>query len=94
VLPRAFAANADDPVIDPAEWTGAGLPSKVTNAVSLQSVLDAGLLPDAPTLDEFDTGTPVKAWKTLKDSAITPFSESFEYLGWGYPGLAAPGACY
>ena len=94
VLPPAFAANADDPVIDPAAWTGAGLPSYVHNVTSLQAILNGGLLPDVPTLTEFDHGTPVKAWKTAKGGSITPFSPNFEYLGWGYPGLGAPGACY
>jgi hypothetical protein len=93
-LPSTFAANADSLVLDPAEWTGAGLPATVTNAASLQSVLDAGLLPRVPTLTEYDSGAKVAAWKTMAHNEVTQFSQSFEYLGWGYPGIAAAGACY
>ena len=93
-LPPAFAANADDLVIDPAEWTGAGLPASVSSGASLQSVLDGGLLPRVPTLSEFDAATAVVGWKTVSHNQVTIFSTSFEYLGWGYPGIAAAGACY
>jgi hypothetical protein len=93
-LPSAFAANADGLVLDSAEWTGAGLPASVTNAASLQSVLDAGLLARAPTLAEFDAAKGIVGWKAVKHNEITVFSSNFEYLGWGYPGIAAPGACY
>ncbi len=90
-LQTTFAANADDLVIDPAEWTGAGLPAKLA---SLQAALDGGLLPRAPTLTEFDSGAPVAAWKTVTHNEIYISSQSFEYLGWGYAGIGAPGACY
>ena len=87
-------ANAADLVIDPAEWTGAGLPATVSNAASLQNILDSGLLQRIPTLLEFDTGKTVVGWKTVHNNEVTLFSPSFEYLGWGYPGIAAAGACY
>jgi hypothetical protein len=93
-LPPAFAANNDALVIDPAEWTGAGLPATVTNAASLQSVLEGGFLQRLPTLAEFDSGSAVVGWKTVHGNQVTVFSQSFEYLGWGYPGIAAAGACY
>ena len=79
-------ANADDVVIDPAEWTGSG---------SLQSVLDSGTLPiQLPTVAEFGTGKIIAGWKTVRGNEITLFSTSFEFLGWGYFGVGAPGACY
>jgi hypothetical protein len=93
-LPPAFTANADGLVIDPAEWTGAGLPATVTNAASLQSVLAGGLLPRVPTLADFDAAKPVVGWKLVKNNTVTVFSQSFEYLGWGYPGIGEAGACY
>jgi Carboxypeptidase regulatory-like domain len=90
-----ISTNGGDLVFDPAEWTGAGLPSSVTNAASLQSVLDGGLLQFLPTLKEFEAATPVQGWKAVAHSKITIFSTSFEYLGWGYPGVnQQPGACY
>jgi hypothetical protein len=94
VIDPALTRNADDLVIDPAEWTGEGLAKTLTDAASLQSVLDAGLLPDAPTLEQFDAGATVKAWKTVRGNQLSVASQSFEYLGWGYPGIAAPGSCY
>ena len=91
----AIPTNAGDLVFDPAEWTGAGLPSSVTNAASLQSVLDSGFLQFLPTLKEFEAATPVQGWKAVAKSRITIFSTSFEYLGWAYPGVSQqPGACY
>jgi hypothetical protein len=88
------ADNADDLVMDPAEWTGAGLPASFTNRASFQAVLDGGMLQFVPTLAEFDSAKPVTGWKTVRQNQVTIFSTSFEYLGWGYPGIAAAGACY
>jgi hypothetical protein len=74
-------------VIDPAEWIGAG-------GVSLQNVLDKGKLQRLPTLAQFDAGKTVLGWKTVSNNEITLFSPSFEFLGWGYFGAGAAGACY
>jgi hypothetical protein len=93
-LPEAFAANADDLVLNPGEWTGAGVPATLSNAASLQSVMAAGFLTRAPTLTQFDAGSPLLGWKTIRNNSIVVSSQSFEYLGWGYPGIAQPGACY
>jgi hypothetical protein len=91
----AIPTNTGDLVFDPAEWTGAGLSSKISNAASLQYVLDNGFLQFLPTLKEFEAATPVQGWKAVAHSKITLFSTtSFEYDGWGYPGIAEPGACY
>ncbi len=50
---------------------------------------------DLPPLKEFEAATPVQGWKAVAHSKITIFSTSFEYLGWGYPGVnQQPGACY
>ena len=93
-LPDAFAANADDLVLNPSEWTGAGMPATVTNAASLQSIMAGGLLTRAPTLTQFDAGSAVLGWKTMRNNSVAVSSQSFEYLGWGYPGVGQPGACY
>jgi hypothetical protein len=93
-VPDAGLANLAAQVLDPQEWTGAGLPATVTNAASLQSVMAGGLLAHLPTLAEFDSAKPVQGWKLIPKNAITVFSQSFEYLGWGYPGISQPGACY
>ena len=87
-------ANTNDLVLDPAEWTGGGLVSKVFNVGSLEDVLDHGGLPDLPTLAEFDAGNPVKAWKTVPGNEVTLFSPNFEFAGWGYSGNPRPLACY
>jgi hypothetical protein len=93
VIDPTLTRNADDLVLAPAEWTGAGLPAKVTNAASLSSVLQEGLLPDLPTLAAFDSGAAAKGWKTVRGNQVTLFSQYFDYLGWAYPTSAA-GACY
>jgi hypothetical protein len=80
-------ANAGDFVIDPAEWTGVG-------GVSLQSVLEKGKLQRIPSLSEFETGKTVLGWKTVSHNLITLFSPTFQFLGWGYFGVGAAGACY
>ncbi len=84
----ARPANAKDVVIDPAEWTGSG-PN------SLQSVLEKGTLPNKlPTVADFSTGKTIGGFKTVAGNSITLFSTSFEFLGWGYAGVGAAGACY
>ena len=90
ILP--LKGNAGDRVIDPAEWTGAGLPAIFHS--NLQAALDKGVLQFVPTLSEFETGQSVTGWKTVRGNQVTLSSTSFEYLGWGYQGIAAPGACY
>jgi hypothetical protein len=77
--------NAGDLVLDPAEWAG---------TTPLQTVLDKGALMQIPTISEFVAGKAVPGWKTVSGNEITLFSPSFEYLGWGYLGIGAPGACY
>lgn len=93
-IPDVLTSNAADQVIDPPEWTGAGLPAKVTNAASLQAVMAGGHLAFLPTLNEFDGAKPVVSWKLIPKNAISVFAQTFQYLGWGYPGIAQPGACY
>ncbi len=90
ILP--LKVNAGDLVIDPAEWTGAGLPAIFHS--NLQAALDKGALQQVPTLSEFETGQSVTGWKTVPGNQVTLSSTSFEYLGWGYQVIAAPGACY
>lgn len=85
--------NSADLVYDPAEWTGSGLLSSVTNAASLTSVVSHGLLTRLPTLAEFEAGSSVAGWKTVKSNEITLFSGNFEFDGWGYP-VSTPGACF
>lgn len=93
-LPDVLTSNGDDQVIDPPEWTGAGLPATVTNAASLQAVMAGGFLAHVPTLSEFDGAKPVVSWKLIPKNKISVFSQTFQYLGWGYPGISEPGGCY
>ena len=85
--------NSADLVYDPAEWTGKGLPSSVTNAASLSSVVSTGLLSRLPTLAQFDAGTAVAGWKTVKGDVVTLFSGNYEFDGWGYP-VSTAGTCF
>ena len=94
------ARNDNDLIIDPGEWTGAGLPSTITDAASLYSIIQKGLLPDVPTLEQWATGADVKAWKTISDNSLAVPEGPFEGFGWGYgPGAPPlttqiPGSCY
>jgi hypothetical protein len=75
----------NDLVIDPQEWTGAGLPASVTNAASLQSVMQLGLLNDVPTLNAWESGgSGNPGWK-LASNTLTDPSGSLSYFGWAYP---------
>ncbi len=87
--------NGADLVIDPAEWAGTGLPVAALN-VSLQQIFDSGSVDriQIPTLLQFDAGTHLPGWKSMKGNQITLFSSSFEFLGWGYAGIGAAGSCY
>jgi hypothetical protein len=94
------ARNDNDLIIDPNEWTGAGLPSTITDAASLYSIIQKGLLPDVPTLEQWATGADVKAWKTISGNSLAVPEGAFEEFGWGYgPGFPPlttqiPGSCY
>ena len=93
-LPPGEVANHDDLVLDPAEWSGVGVTANGAMTTSLQSVLDAGGLPDAPTLAQFDSGAVALGWKGVPGNVVSIFQPNFEYLGWGYPGIGEAGACY
>ncbi len=93
VIMAGRPGNSGDLVYDPAEWTGVGLSTSVTNAASLTSVVSHGLLTRLPTLAQFDAGSAVAGWKTVKGDEITLFSGNFEFDGWGYP-VSTPGACF
>jgi hypothetical protein len=84
--------NSNDLILDPSQWTGSGMPATVTNAASLSSVMQRGLLPDLPTLGQYDSGAGVQGWKTTPHNDVTISSQSFLYLGWTYPNTT-PGAC-
>ena len=83
------ARNDNDLIIDPGEWTGAGLPSTITDAASLYSIIQKGLLPDVPTLEQWATGADVKAWKTISGNGLAVPEGPFQGFGWGY-GPGAP----
>jgi len=83
--------NGDDLVIDPAELSAlkSGYPT-------VSAAIQAGHLPDPPTLREWSAGVaPVtkSAW-LLKPNAMTVSSENFQWFGWAYPGITTTGACY
>lgn len=93
-VPPGDPANANDLVIDPAEWTGGGLVAKLINTGSLEAVLDSGRLPDVPSLADFDAGKAAVGWKPVHGNQVSIFSPNFEFLGWGYAGIAPATACY
>jgi hypothetical protein len=84
----------NDLVIDPQEWTGAGLPASVTNAASLQSVMQSGLLSDVPSVNAWESGgSGNPGWK-LASNTLTDPSASLNYFGWAYPpSTSVPGYC-
>jgi hypothetical protein len=82
-----------DLMYDPAEWTGKGLSASQANPSLLQFVVTQGALPDLPTVTQFDNGTSVTGWAGKHGSHVTISTQSFAYLGWGYPS-STPGACY
>jgi hypothetical protein len=94
------ARNDNDLVVDPNEWTGAGLPSTITDAAAVTSIIQKGLLPDVPTLEQWATGADVQAWKTVRGNTLSLAEGPFEGFGWGYgPGAPplttqVPGSCY
>jgi hypothetical protein len=90
---QPVSSNASDLVYDPAEWSGAGLPSTVVNSASLAAVVSSGQLTRLPTLAQFDAGASVPGWTTVNGDQLTLFSSNYQYLGWGYPSSTA-GACY
>ena len=60
---------------------------------SLQTVLQQGLLPGAPTLAQWTQGASnVPGWNLHADTMSSAASD-FRYFGWGYP-TSPPGACY
>jgi hypothetical protein len=83
----------NDLVIDPAEWTGAGLPSTLVNRASLQAVMRGGTLPALPTFAQWEGGAAVRGWD-LKKNSMTLVSQNLQWFGWAYPGITTPGACY
>lgn len=90
VVSPSLRANGADLVLDPARWSSLG-----GNGLGLADALSTGSIFSLPTLKEFAAGTSTTGWKGTSGSAITPFStSSFEYLGYGYPGIAEAGACY
>src|SRR5262249_2095894 len=83
----ARPSNADDVVLDPAEGFGSGLNGR-------PPTLAGGKLAGLRTLAQFGSGRIIDGFKTVSGNDITLFSPSFEFLGWGYAGIGAAGACY
>lgn len=85
----------DDLIIDPQEWTGHGLPSTITQAASLQYVMQNGLLSDVPTVGQWEGGNSgLKGW-SLKPNKLSDSQNNLEWFGWAYapPSGSAPGYC-
>jgi hypothetical protein len=86
------AGNGADLVLPSSEWSGKGL-ANLLNAADFQAVLSGGELPDLPTLSEWASGARVKGW-SLKHNTLMQGSQNLQELGWAYPGITTPGACY
>jgi hypothetical protein len=83
-----------DLVLDPTVWTGDGLPASVDNPANMYDVMDQGALPDAPTFDEWSSGTTLKGWKLVSGDSMTLQGGDFQWYGWAYPDITTSGACY
>jgi len=93
VISPTAAANANDLVYDPAEWSGTGLITKIANNTSIAAVVSGGGLNRLPTLSEFDAGTFVPGWNGVSGNQLTLFQPTFDYLGWPYLS-STPGVCF
>jgi Carboxypeptidase regulatory-like domain len=83
----------NDLIIDPQEWTGAGLPSTFVNASSLQTVLQRGPLLNIPTVNGWESGSSVTGWKLTPNKLTDPNSGLVDF-GWAYqPSTSVPGYC-
>jgi hypothetical protein len=87
-------STLNDLIIDPQEWTGAGLASSVTNAASLQSVLQLGLLSNVPSVNDWDAGSGgIPGWSRAANTLSDP-NGGLQYFGWSYPPASSvPGYC-
>jgi hypothetical protein len=79
----------NDSIIDPQEWTGSGLPSSITNAASLQSVLQLGLLSDVPSVGAWESGSSGFPGWALHSNALSDPNAGLQYFGWAYPPASA-----
>lgn len=76
-------------IIDPQEWTGHGLPSTVTNAASLNFVVEHGLLKDIPTVADWESGSSGHLGWSLKAQTLAISTNVLAFWGWAYPPPAA-----
>jgi hypothetical protein len=83
------AGSLNSLIIDPQEWTGRGLPTKVSNAASLNSVVQGGKLPDIPTVAVWESGSSGHLGWTLKPQTLSISTNVLAYWGWAYPPPAA-----
>jgi hypothetical protein len=83
-------------IVDPQEWTGSGFPSKVTNAASLNYVMQSGLLTDIPTVADWESGTPGLHGWSLKPETLSVAFTPLAWWGWANPppgGVSPTGYC-
>jgi hypothetical protein len=67
------------------EWTGRGLPSTVTNAASLNYVVQSGLLKDIPTVADWEPGSSGNPGWSLKAQTLNDSTNALAWWGWAYP---------
>jgi hypothetical protein len=72
-------------IVDPQEWTGHGLPSTVTNATSLNYVVQNGFLKDIPTVADWESGSSGHLGWSLKAQTLNDATNSLSWWGWAYP---------
>lgn len=82
-------------IIDPQEWTGQGLPSTVTSASSLNSVVQDGQLPKIPTVRAWESGARGSLGWSLKVNKLSDPYAALVGWGWAYlpPAAWPPGHC-
>lgn len=71
-------------IVDPQEWTGHGLPSTVTNAASLNFVVQNGLLKDIPTVADWESGSAGHPGWALKPQTLAISTNVLAFWGWAY----------
>jgi hypothetical protein len=72
-------------IVDPQEWTGHGLPSKVSNGASLNYVVQNGFLSDIPTVAEWESGSSGHLGWSLKAQTFNDSTNVLAWWGWAYP---------
>jgi hypothetical protein len=82
-------------IVDPGEWTGSSLSSTLGNVASLDTVAQAGALPDLPSVSDWLHAGGVPSWKLTTQKGLFVATNSLTDFGWAYapPGAWPKGYC-